>query len=136
MQICNYCLLVWRFSTGKSVRKIEKVQKGCFGIVFGDYENDYDTLHRKTGKLKLEIKRLRALTIEIFKIVNNLTPNCMKDTFTPKLHAKLRPNDILIKDHNNITYGAKSLKTLSLKMWNQLPGKIKSKTCYTKLEVG
>ena len=63
MQICKYCLLVWQFGTGKSVRKIEKV---VFGIVFGDYENDYDTLHRKTGKLKLEIKRLRALTIEIF----------------------------------------------------------------------
>ena len=56
----------------------------------------------------------------------------MKNTFTQKLHAKLRPNDILIKDHNNITYGAKSLKTLGLKMWNHLPGKIKPKTCYTK----
>ena len=60
----------------------------------------------------------------------------MKNTFTQKLHAKLRPNDILIKDHNNITYGAKTLKTLGLKMWNHLPGKIKPKTCYTKLEVG
>ena len=60
MQICNYCLLVWQFSTGKSVRKIEKVQKGCFGIVFGDYENDYDTLHRETAKTKIGNKTIKS----------------------------------------------------------------------------
>ena len=43
----------------------------------------------------------------------------MKDIFTPKLHPKVRPsssmvrpNDILGKQHNTITYGTKSLKTL------------------------
>ena len=45
----------------------------------------------------MEIKRLRVLAIEIFKTVNNLNPNYMKDVFTPKLHPKVRPNDILVK---------------------------------------
>ena len=40
------------------------------------------------------IKWLRALVIEIFKIVNNLSPNYMKDIFTSKLRPKVRPNDI------------------------------------------
>ena len=55
----------------------------------------------------------------------------MKDIFTPKLHCKVRPNDILVKHHNTITYGTKSLKTLGPKIWNQLPDDIKSETTYT-----
>ena len=82
----------------------------------------------------MEIRRLRVLAIEIFKIVNNLNPNYMKDIFTPKLHPKVRPNDILVKHRNSITYGAKSLKTFGPKIWNQLPGDIKSETSYTKFK--
>ena len=36
----------------------------------------------------MEIKRLRILTTEILKTVNNLNPNYMKDIFTPKLHLR------------------------------------------------
>ena len=41
----------------------------------------------------------------------------MKDIFTLKLHLKVRPNDILVKNHgiNTITYGTKSLKNLGVK---------------------
>ena len=73
----NYCPLVWHFSTCKSIRKIEKMQKCCLRIVLDDYDSDYDVLLRKSGKITMEIKRLRVLTIEIFKKVNNLYPNYM-----------------------------------------------------------
>ena len=82
----------------------------------------------------MEIKRLRVLAIEIFKTVNNLNPNYVKDIFTPKLHPKVRPNDIPVKHHNTITCGIKSLKTLGPKTWNNLPENIKSETSYTKFK--
>ena len=122
----KYCPVAWHFSTCKSIRKIEKVQKRCLRIVLDGYDSDYNVLLRKSGKVTMEIKRLRVLAIEIFKTVNNLNPNYMKDIFTPKLHPKVRPNDILVKYHNTITYGTKSLKTLGPKIWNQLPEDIKS----------
>ena len=80
----------------------------------------------------MDIKRLRVLATEVFKIVNNLNPNNMKDIFTPILHPKVRPDDILVKHHSTITYGPKSLKTLGPKIWSKLPGDIKSETSYTK----
>ena len=79
----------------------------------------------------MKIKQFRVLAIEIFKTVNNLTPNYMKDILTPKLHPKVRQNNILVKRHYTITYGAKSLIRLGLKMRNQLPGDIKSEPSYT-----
>ena len=108
----NYCPLVWHFSTYESIRKFEKIQKRCLKITLDYYDSDYDVLLTKSGKVTMEIKQLRVLAIEIFKIVNNLNPNYMKDIFTPKLHPKVRPNDILVKHHNTITYCTKSLKTL------------------------
>ena len=112
----NYCPLVWHFRTCESIRKIEKIQKRCLRIALDDYDSDYDVLLRKSGKATMEIKRLRVLAIETFKKVNNLNPNYMKDIFTPKLQPKIRPNDILVKHHNTITYGTKSLKTLGTKI--------------------
>ena len=129
----NCCPLVWHFSTCESIRKIEKIQKRCLRIVLDGYDSDYDVLLRKSGKATMEIKRLRVLVIE-FKTVNNLNPNYMKVTFTPKLHPKVRPNDVLVKHHNTITYGTKSLKTLGPRIWNQLPEDIKSETYYTKFK--
>ena len=59
------------FSSCKSIRKIEEIQKHCLRIVLDDYESDYDTLQRKSGEVITEIKWLRNLTVEIFKTVNN-----------------------------------------------------------------
>ena len=84
---------------------MEKIQKLGLRLILDDYESNYNILLRKSGKV-------RVLVIEIFKTVNNLNPNYMKDIFTPKLHAKVRPNDILVMHHNTITYGTKVLRTL------------------------
>ena len=86
----NYCPLVWHFSTCESIRKIEKIQKRCLRIALDDYDSDYNVLLRKSGKVTMEIKRLRVLAIEIFETVNNLNPNYMKDIFTPKLIGKTK----------------------------------------------
>ena len=36
----------------------------------------------------MEIKRLRTLTAEIFKTINNINPNFIRDIFTPKRDPK------------------------------------------------
>ena len=124
----KYCPVAWHFSTCESIRKIDKIQKRCLRIVLDDYCSDYGVQLRESGKVTIEIKRLKVLAIEIFKTVNNLNPNNIKDMFTPKLHPKVRPTDILVKHHNTITYRTKSLKTLVPKICNQLPEDIKSET--------
>ena len=52
------------------------------------------------------IKRSRILAIEAFNTVNN---------FNNKFHAKLEPDDILVKHDDTIIYGAKSLTISSPK---------------------
>ena len=76
----------------------------------------------------MEIKRLRNLALEIFKMINNLNPSFMKSIFSAKQNARVRPNDILAKTCKSATFGDKSLATLGPKMWNPLPQNIKAET--------
>ena len=82
----------------------------------------------------MEIKRLRNLGTEIFATVNNLNPIFMKNIFTSKETARVRPNNIVVKSHNSATYGDKSFMTLGSKSWDALPEKIKSETSYKKFK--
>ena len=97
----DFCPLVWHFSTCELIRKIEKTQKRCLRIALDDYESNNDILLRKSGKVTMEIKRLTVLVIETFK--------------TPKLHPKVRLNDILVKHHNthhNLNMQCKNFKNI------------------------
>ena len=54
--------------------------------------------------------------MEIFKTVNNLNPDFMKNIFTSKQNARVRPHDLLGRSHNTATYGHKSFKILGPKI--------------------
>ena len=90
----------------------------------------------------MEIKRLRNLALEIFKMVNDLNSSFMKSIFLAKLDARVRPNGILVKTCKSATFGVpqkslaschKSLATLGPKIWNALPQNIKAENCYKQI---
>ena len=63
----------------------------------------------------MQIKRIKKLSIEKFKTVNNLNPDFMKNIFTGKQNARARPRNLLTSSHKTVTYGDKSLKILGQK---------------------
>ena len=77
---------------------------------------------------------MKQLAIEIFKTVNNLNPDFMKNVFTSKQNARVRPCDLLVRSHNTATYGDKSIKILGPKIWNTLPTEIKCETSLSKFK--
>ena len=130
----GYCPLVWHFCSCESSQKIEKIQKRCLRLELDDYESDHGNLIKKNGTPTMEIKSLRTLANEIFKTINNINPSYMKNIFTSKRKAKIRPHDIIVRHHNTATYGDKSLTALGPKICNNLPTNIKSLTSITKFK--
>ena len=47
----------------------------------------------------MKVKRIRTTAPEIFKTTKNIKPIYVKYVFSPKTHASVRPNDILVKSH-------------------------------------
>ena len=96
----NYCPLVWHFSSCISTAKIETIHKRCLRMILNGNASDYQTSLGKSKKISMEIKRLRNLVTETFKTVNNLNPSFLKNIFTSKENASVRPNNIVVKNHN------------------------------------
>ena len=92
------------------------------------YDSDYETLLKISGTSTMQIKKVNQLAIEIFKTINNLNPDFMKNIFTSKQNACVRPLDLLVRSHKTPTYSNKSLTILGPKIWNALPIEIKRET--------
>ena len=74
----NYCPLVWMFSHAKSLKKVEALQKRALRFLYNDYNTPLEEILKKSGKVCIEVNRLRYLCIEIYKSINNINPSFMK----------------------------------------------------------
>ena len=78
----------------------------------------------------MNVNRLRILCIEIYKTINNLNPEFMRDFFslreTSRLIRKKYKLNLSLPVHNRVTFGSKSLRVFGPKIWNSLPYHIKS----------
>ena len=72
-------------------------------MIHNDYNSDYETLLKSSRTSTMQIKRMKQLAIEIFKTVNNLNPDFMKNMFTSKQNAQIRPHDLLVRNHRIVT---------------------------------
>ena len=127
----NYCPLVWFFTSPESLRKIERIQERALRILSNDYVNTIDFLLTKFGKSTFLVKQHKNLAIEIFKTLNNLNPEYMKDIFAKNENPyQLRDNtrhtnDLNINRPKGFTYGSCSLRNLGPMIWNALPNEFK-----------
>ena len=121
----NYYPLVWMFSSASSLKKIEKLQKRALRFLFNDYKISYEELLLKLGRVTMNVNRLRIMCIEIYKTINNLNPEFMRDLFslreTSRLIREKYMLNLNIPVHNQVTFGTKNLRFFGPKVWNSLP---------------
>ena len=67
------------FSHKKSLNEIESLHKRALTFLLNDYENSYEPLLEKSGKLNMNLSRIRFLCIEIYKAINSLSPDSWKN---------------------------------------------------------
>ena len=124
----NYCPLTWHFCSKSSQKKIEKIQYRCLKMLTNDYCSDYKDLLQLTGNPTMEIRRIRTLVVEIFKTLNNINPNFMKEIFHFSPYNTHKRHNIFVHSRNTSSYGDESLRALGPHIWNSLPESIKSTT--------
>ena len=94
------------------------------------YENSYKQLPEKSGKCNVILQRIRFLCIEIYKIINSLNPDFMKNIFEMKKNNRVVREryklSFNIHRKNQVTFGANSLKSYGSKIWNALPFNMKT----------
>ena len=79
-----------------------------------------------SNKPSIEIRKLRFLSVEIFKTIKDLNPSFMKEIFTLNTTRDVSRNKLLVKSQNTKKYGTDSLRSLGPKIWNNLPIELKN----------
>ena len=130
----NYCPLVWHFCSAKSVKKIEKIQEQALRILYNNFSSDFESILNKSGKLTIEVKRLRILALEVSKTLNNMNPEYINEIFYKTAFTTDIPLNLEVNENHTTKYGNKSLRCLGPHIWNSLPNQIKKETDYTKFK--
>ena len=116
---------LWMFASSKSLTKIENLHKRALRFMLDDYSSSYEKILKKSGKFSMDVKRKDKLCIEIYKTLNNLIPNFMKEIFGLRLCSRpVREQyklNLNISRKRQLTFGTKSLERLGPKTWNNLP---------------
>ena len=73
----------------------------------------------------MEVRRMRALCVKIYKTLNNLNPDYMKDIFVKPdgRHSSRRPLSINVPRVHQATSGLSSIWYEGVNLWNALPEK-------------
>ena len=123
----NYCPLVYYFTSRESINKMQKIQERALRFVLKDSVSDYDTLLTKFGIDSFRISSLRSMAVEIYKILNDMSPEYLSVLSKSSIPYSLRNNSELIQQKmRTTTFGIKSFSYYGAHLWNSLPVDIKS----------
>ena len=125
----NYCLLTGHFCGEK---KIEKIQERDLRFIYRDYDSGYESLLLKSQLPPLKVRRLRAIALEAFKILNNLSLVYLNDLLTFKIfsYSFRYTKTVEIPQVRTYRYGTRSFRSTAAKMWNNLPQDSREITSY------
>ena len=77
----------------------------------------------------MNVKRSRALCVELNETINKLNPNLMRDLFKLQLTNRPVPEkykmNMIIREFNQVFYRKKSIRTFGPKLWSSQPCHIK-----------
>ena len=76
----------------------------------------------------MEVKRLRTLALKVFKALNNMDPEYMKEIFHKAAVSTQRPLDLEVKKNHTTKYGNKSLRFWVLTFGTPVRVKLKRET--------
>ena len=119
---------VWFFTSRESINKIDKIQERALRFVLKDQSSNNRNLLRKSGYDSFRIYAVKSLVIELFKILEGMTPNYLSELFV-KADTPYDTRDkfkLIQPLKRTTTYGLRSFKYYGAHVWNMLPVNMKA----------
>ena len=112
--------------------RINRIHVRALRIVYNDLVSTFDELLTKDKSFTIHHRNIQTLAIEIYKVINNISPEIMKEIFVLKSKCMYNTREIFVT-HNVCTehYGKETLSYLGPKIWNIIPSEIKSSATLT-----
>ena len=123
----GYCPLVWMFRSRGLNNNIKRIHERALRITYNDKSSSYEELLSKDRSVTIHHRNIRALAIEIYKMMRGISPPLLNEMFVPRqCNYELLGNNILERRRvKSVRYGTESMSSLAPKIWEILPNEIK-----------
>ena len=124
----SYCPLIWMFCNRTSMQKINRIQERCLRLSQNDYTTNTNDLFVYTNEISTHQRCINFLLVEVYKVLNGLSPDIMKDVFLVQNYSyNLRSYNVFQCDvPRSNRYGLNTISYRSNQLWNLLPDYIKN----------
>ena len=125
----SYCPLTWMFHSRKLNNKINKLHERCLQIVYSDNKSSFDELLETDNSVSVHHRNIQFLATELYKIVNGLSPEIMKEAFPFNENTSYNTRNkrkVHSRSINSVTIGSETLSHLAPKIWELVPVEIKN----------
>ena len=80
---CKFCEIFKNilFTEHLSKTTSQGIQRRALRLMLNEYETSYEDLLKRSGKPSKNLRRIKTLLTEIYKTINNLNPEFMKNLF-------------------------------------------------------
>ena len=125
----GYCPLIWMCHSRTLNSRINRIHERALRIVYSDYISTFNTLLEKDKSFKVHERNIQTLAIEVFKVVNGLSPKIMNSIFPLKKALTHCSKQIFVtRNIKTVNYGLETISTLGPKIWSILPNDMKLST--------
>ena len=126
----SYCPLIWMFCSRKMNRKINHIHERALRLVYDDYTSSFKELLLRDNTVSIHHKNIQLVAIEMYKIVNDISPPFMREIFSEKRVYSTRSHSTFIRPKVNTVYkGENSLRAFGPVVWDKMiPVQFKSYT--------
>ena len=118
----NYCPLIWMLSSKAANKEINRTHKRALRILHKDNNLSFYKCLMKEAGIKIHVKNLHKLMLEVFKTLKYLNPSYLSNLFNVKqVQYNLRTKNLVVLPHiETQTYGANSITFRGNILWNAL----------------
>ena len=123
----SYCPLIWMFCSIKMNRKINHIHERALRLVYNDYTSSFGELLEKDKSVCIHHRNIQYVAIEMYKVMNDLTPQFIKYIFQKTGEHPTRLGNTFVRRKVNTVYkGENSIRIFGPIVWNLLPEIFKS----------
>ena len=124
----GYCPLIWMFHNRTLNNKINRLHERTLRLVYNDHESSIEELLIIDNSLTIHERNIQRLTVEMYKVENNLTPVFVKSIFPLSTNPYNLRNKQSYEVENIHTsrYGSETVSYLGPKTWAMVPENIKN----------
>ena len=109
----------------KSNNLINRIHERALRISYNDYLSDFKVLLEKDNSVTIHQRNIQALTLEVYKTLNDLNPGFMSEIFYLKQHEyPTRNQQIVYPNPHTVSYGLETFGYKASQLWSNIPNEI------------